>query len=66
MNSKIYEKVTWEEDLWFREYVHELEFTKGFYQIKYFNNWIAKTEKLIVEIKEQTWDIEKFNNMIKY
>jgi hypothetical protein len=66
MNSKIYEKVTWEEDFWFKEYVHELEFTKGFYQIKYFNNWVTKTEKQIRKLKEQSWDIEKLRKTIKY
>ena len=66
MNSKISEKVTWEEDLWFKEYVNELEFTKGFYQIKYFNNWVTKTEKQIRELKEQSWNIEKLRKTIKY
>jgi hypothetical protein len=66
MVLKIHKKVTWEEELWFKEYIHELEYTKGFYQIKYFKNWIAETEKQIKELKVQTWDIEKLKSIIKY
>ncbi len=58
-------KSTWEQDIWFKEYIHELEYTKGFYERMYFNNWEKETSDKINRLRNQNWSIEKLKDFIK-
>ncbi len=56
----------WIENIWFNEFMCELENTKGFYSPKYFNNWVQKVTTKIEELKRRRWDIESLGNCVEY
>ncbi len=56
----------WKEDIWFSEFMHELEYTKGFYLPKNFNEWVIKVHKIIEEIESNNWNIEKLGLVTSY
>jgi hypothetical protein len=63
------EKVTWIEDLWFREFVYMLSYTKNFYQKENFNNWVnSVTEQIeyLNNYSNKSWEIEDLANLITY
>ncbi len=56
--------VTWEENLWFTEFIHELEYAKGFYLPNNFKKWYNQVERKIEQIKGTNWTVEKLSDSI--
>ena len=56
--DQLFRKVTWEEDLWFCEFLFQLEHNRGFYIKENFEKWENRVKRKLEQLYNTNWTIE--------
>ena len=58
VKNRLSKKITLEEEVWFDEFLFQLENNKGFYIKKNFEKWENQVKEKLKQIKRTNWTIE--------